>query len=105
MRHVAAVRARHDIAAEAGRTFRPGMTTGTAINKASTERERRVDVADAVARQWADALAAQKFALEELSPAPDRAKGIAGDDEGRRVGRQHVAAARADLVGQRLGDT
>jgi hypothetical protein len=58
-------------------------------------------VVDAVAGPRPGGLRDRELSLEQLATAPDRAEGIALDDEDRRVGRQRVAATRSDLLRQR----
>ena len=77
MRRVAAVRTRHDVAAEPRRAARTTVTAGAALDESGADGALGTDVADAVVRARPEALRQRELALEELAPAADGARGIA----------------------------
>ena len=104
VRRIAAVGARGDVAADARRAARPPVACGATVGHAGADREVGADVAAPVRRERALALHQREFALEELAAAPDGAERIARNDERGGLGRVPVAAIRADLLFERLGD-
>src|SRR5262249_16102800 len=98
VRGAAAVRPGHNIASEARRAARTGVTTAAAIHQTGSDPNDGVDIAGVVANARALTLHPGKFALEQLAAAANRPEGIAVDNEQRRIGCVDVAAAGADLI-------
>jgi len=73
------------------------MTCCTAVGEPCANRAVGVEVANAVAFIASLSLEPGEFALKELPSAADRAKGIALDDEDRRVPAISIAASSAHL--------
>src|SRR5215813_10713618 len=102
MRRIAAIGPCHNVTAKAGRASWPSMTTRTAINQPRADREVGFDVPNAVSGKWSNSLQPRVLALKELTSAANRAKGIAPDDEHRRVKSHDVTATRSCLFSKRF---
>ena len=95
---IPAVRTRHDVPARAGCAARPSVTARAAVHEAGADREIRVDVPGAVARDRPLSLIARELSLEELAPAPDRAERVTIDDEDRACWSGVASASDTGLI-------
>ena len=86
MRRVAAVRTRHDVAAEAGGSPWTSMASGAAVRKPGADDEVDVDVSRSIAQHRALSFEPRELPLEQLPAAPDRAERIHRDDVRRCIG-------------------
>src|SRR5262249_55269111 len=97
---VAAVGMGCNIATRSGRASRTAMACRTTVGQPSANPRISVEVAHTIAFIRALSLRASELSLEQLPPAPDRAKWIALNNEDRRVGHENVAPPSSDLVGE-----
>ena len=97
MRCVAAVRTRHDVAAEASRSARAAVASGATVGETRADGEIDVDVAEPVAGHRALPLEVRELALKQLPPTANGAKRILGDHPLRSI-RIGARASIADLA-------
>src|SRR5436190_24145657 len=82
----------------------PTVTSGAAIGQPGTAVQIRADVAAAIVEPRSLPFALRKLALEELTATTNGPKRVTGDDEQRRITREHISAAGAALFGQGLSN-
>jgi len=104
MRSIAAVGSGRDVATCASGTSRTAVAKRTAVGQSSANGTIGVQITDAIDFVCSLPLEPRELALEELTSAADRAKGIALDDENGRILGVRVAPSSSDFILQRLGD-